>query len=777
MQETGTLGYMLQGVSQQPERVQPDGHVREQINMLPDPNLGLTTRPGSFLQHRLPTIPSTAFADTVRIGDLDYLVVCDEGMVIVYGYDGTVLTVEDPDDKMSYIGRNMSVYATDEEIVLVNKDTVVQRDPVTVDTNVIRNWGYAYNLGGQFARKYTLTLTYDDETVAEGSYTTPDGNSSGDAQKTSASFIMEQIKSSLEADSNFKSSTEVTQAEELLQILDDTVTFYLSADDGAQNAVMRAGVEEAKTFADVPRLGAEGAVIKVSGELGTNTDDVWLRFDATGFDTLGEGLGSRGTWKETADPDDLLAFDLDTMPHVLTIEDNTATLTQGAWFKRRTGNDKTSPVPSFVGLKINDVGEFSNRLWFLAGVFFVTSRTNERLDFFRSSAIQIIDTDPVDIRSTGEEKAGLVYGISYDRDLLLFSSTGQFSIAGGAAFTPGNASMVRSTNFEMSSKVRPAVAGSTVLLPYKNQLYSGINELKPSLELDSNAIEDLSKVTKRYIRGEVVDLVASGNSGTAMVVTDAEPNRIYVYNFLWEEGRKIQSAFHKWDFPLPIRALHIRDGEFFVWQAAGDNLYLSSIRPDKPEDFNLIYHSIMDFKQEVTSVDNTLTLDRPDYEFIANESNSTYEAGITVEPLSVEEINDEWVYTFPEYAPSVFVAGVRFVGIVKPNRPVYMDWRGSKVPNATVVVGKYVVDFTFSGGIQANMESVYRGNTAVATNEVFPTDDDPLTNFGQSLSNGSFDVPWGDDNFNSALEIRTNTLQPITIVEIRWWGQLFRGKR
>lgn len=777
MQSSGTLGYMLQGVSQQPERVQPDGHVREQINCLPDPNLGLTSRPGSFLRHTFDPVPANSFTETVRMGDDDYFIACNEGSITVYRYDGTVVTVDVDGDALDYIGTSMVAYATDNEVVLVNKNVTVEREAQTTETNVITDWGYAFHLGGLFSRTYTLTITYSDDTVATGTYTTPAGTSASHSMAVTANNIMAQLKTSLEADSNLKGTTTLEQFAELLSVRDSATTFELVADDGENNIVFRAGVSEARTFADVPKLGIEGAVLRISGELGTNTDDVWLRFDSSTTSVLGEGLGSKGTWREIADPFDRVAFDLTTMPHVLTIDGNTAELTQGNWFPRRTGNEDTSPVPSFVGSPIKDVGEFSNRLWFLAGSNFIASRTNERLDFFRASAIQIVDTDPVDIRSTGEEKTGLIYGTSYDRDLLLFSSTGQFSIAGGSAFTPGNASMVRSTNFEMSSKVRPAVAGSTVLIPYKNQLYSGVNELKPSLELDSNAVEDLSKVTKRYIRGEVIDLVASGNSGTAMMVTDEEPNRVYVYNFLWEEGRKIQSAFHKWDFAVPIVSLYIRDGEFFIWQATAEHLYLSVILPDKPEDFNLVYHSVMDFKQEVGVVDNKVTMDRPDYQFIANEDNQTYQTGITVAPNEITQVGSNWEYQFPTYVPSNLVAGVQFVCTVKPNRPIYVDWRGNKQATARVVVGKYVVDFTRSGGIEASMESLYRGDGVIATNDVFPTDDDPLTDFGQPLSNGSLDIPWGDDNFNSALVLKTNTLQPLTITEVRWWGQLFRGKK
>ena len=88
----GTLGFTLQGVNQQPERVQSEGHVREQINLLPDPNTGLTSRPPTLLQHTFTTIPANAKISTVLLeGDLYLIVTYDNagtGVIRVFGYDG-----------------------------------------------------------------------------------------------------------------------------------------------------------------------------------------------------------------------------------------------------------------------------------------------------------------------------------------------------------------------------------------------------------------------------------------------------------------------------------------------------------------------------------------------------------------------------------------------------------------------------------------------------------------------------------------------------------------
>lgn len=783
MQSRGTLGFMLQGVSQQAERVQPDGHVREQINWLDDPNGGKTTRPGTTLMHSYTNIPENAFISTIVLDNNLYLVACSEGSLKLYDYEGNEYSVSSTADDFDYISTNAAVYGADNEIVVVNKDMVVQG--TNDETDDITQWGYALHLGGQFGKTYTLRMVYSDgpnDTISV-SYTTPSGDSSGDAANTAAGAIMQNLLTSLVNHPNFRASSSASRADEVIQVQDSAGAFSLSAEDGAANTIMRAGVSRAETFADLPRFAPEGAIINVRAPMGFGSDSVWLRFDAQGFDTVGDGFGFQGTWRETVDPDQRFVFDLSTMPHIITLDTQAqeAVLNYGDWEGRRVGDSDLAPEPSFVGKTINDVGEFSSRLWFLAGNFFVASRTDKSLDFFRQTATTIIDSDPIDTTSTGEERSDLQFAISYDRNLLLFSRNGQFLITGGNALTPNNVVMVRSTNFESSNKTRPVLAGSTVLLPFRTQLFSGVNELRPSLELDSNAVDNTNKVTPRYIRGEINGLAASGNQNIALVRTDDDPSVLYVHKFLWEENTKVQASWSIWSFADSIRHIYMSEGTAYVLFEYGDQVHLNELRPDKPEDGNFLYHASMDYKRAVSVNSSIVTLDRPDYVFAVNEVGETgdYVPGMVITPKTVEQSGQEWVYTFDEVAAPELLAGVPFYASLSPNRPMHMDWRGHKQPAARVVVGKYVVDYEESGEIDAYMINAYRheGEAFVLSNEAFPIDDNPLLGFDVPLRSGTFEIPWGEDNFNSALVIRTGTIQPVTLVEIRWWGQVLVGKR
>jgi hypothetical protein len=776
----GTLGFPLQGVNQQPERVQQDGHVREQINLYPDPNAGLTSRPATVLLDTYSSVPANANINTVLLDGELYLLATyedadtNEGVVRLFGYDGTEYTVTVEAGTEDYFKGQTIAYATDGKVYIVNREVVVATDVPTFTDNY--KFGYAYSLGGQFSRTYKITLTYDDATVAIGEYTTPDGDVAGDAEKTAANYIIDELMADLQLDANFKVSTLIDIAEEVAWIRDASFDFDIIASDGANNEVLRAGVSDAKTFTDVPRFAPHGAIIRVRGDTGTLDDELWLRFTSDTTTTVGDGFGVSGAWRETTDPDALLILDNDTMPHVMTIDKalGTADVGRGEWEGRQTGTTVSNPQPSFVGKTISDIGEFQRRLWLIAGGSFIASQTDKPLDFWRSTVATQLATDPVDIKTSGEEESFLLYGVQYDTNLIVFSKAGQFLIDGSIGITSGTANIVRTTKFEMSTKARPVVAGDTVMFPYKFRIFSGVNEMQPSSEITSNSVDSLNKVTQKYIRGEIIGLASAGNSKILIARTDNDPRLVYVYNFLWNGNQKVQSAWHKWTFAEDLIHAYVEEGVVYLWFRNDTSTSLCALRPDKPLDFDLPYAVCMDMVREVTGP--TVTLDRDDYTFVCVDENDDYAAGRPVTPDTVVEDGEWWEYTFPDFAPTGMIAGVVFDTEVQPNAPISKDWRGNGRHQDMIVVSEYIVDFEDSGEVEAYMKNVYRSpdDIFMVSSARFPTEDSPVDGFGTTITSGSFSVPWGDDQFTSALVLRTRTPQPVTYVEIRWRGQVFK---
>jgi hypothetical protein len=249
---------------------------------------------------------------------------------------------------------------------------------------------------------------------------------------------------------------------------------------------------------------------------------------------------------------------------------------------------------------------------------------------------------------------------------------------------------------------------------------------------------------------------------------------VYVYNFLWNGNQKVQSAWHKWTFAEDLIHAYVEEGVVYLWFRNETSTSLCALRPDKPLDFDLPYAVCMDMVREVTGP--TITLDRDDYTFVCIGENADYAAGRSVTPSSVVADGAAWDYTFPDYAPTDMIAGVVFATEVQPNAPIAKDWRGNTRAQDMIVVSEYIVDFEDSGEVEAYMKNVYRSpdDIFMVSNAQFPVEDSPVDGFGTTITSGSFSVPWGDDQFTSALVLRTRTPQPVTYVEIRWRGQVFR---
>lgn len=780
MKAKGTLGFMLQGVSQQPERVQPEGHVFESINRLPDVNLGNTSRPGTQHVALYGDIAGGSSITTVNLdGRLFNVIVSPAGEVKVRDEFGTAWGVIDGAAFPSYHSGDMFAYSLQGKIYILNRNRIVTGSVAAYSG--LTAWGYAYSLGGNFSREYTLRIEYADNTVAVGTYEVPDGTTAGDAEKASASYIINQLKIALEAHANFKPSTTITRKREYLSILDSATTFDVLAEDGDDNQLLRAGVSKARTFADVPKFAPEGAVILVTGEIGSTLDDVWLRFDVAGVSTVGNGFGAAGVWRETVKPADNWMPDKSTMPHILTPDYTNVlfTLTRGDWEGRRVGDAKTAPLPSFVGKRISDMGEFAQRLWFISGSAWVASRTKIPNDFFRETAQQELATDPIDISASGEEDSKLLYGTAYDRSLVICSETAQFFVEGGLAITPQNAAIPRTTKFEMSVKARPVLSGDLLMFPYKNRRFSGINEMRPSSNILDNYIENISKVAPRYIDGEVVQLASSGNSRFVVVRTDGTARTLWVYNFLWDNQQKLQSAWHKWTFRENIIHVYVAAGEVHILTRNGTSVRHSKASMDKPDELNLPYHATLDFKREI-AVDgsHTYRLDRDDYVFFTSVDGGDYLQGRKVTPIAkIQAVGDHTDYVFAEGHPTFMLTGVPVNTEIVPIKPIFKDWRGNVQPGMTTIPNKFVVDYVDSGPFDAYVQGQYipDGEAFVLSNEVVPLEDTPQDDFGTTIFSGSFDIPWGYDANTARLILRTKTVQPVTYSEVRWHGQVYDG--
>lgn len=791
---TETLGFLLQGVSQQQAKVRSSGQVTEQVNLHSDVNRGLTTRPATERLGAIDDITDTGGKSfTVEIEGALYRVVLENGGVPeVYGYDATKPTVTNPHSQQAYISTNAAVYVYDNTVYITNREMIVENIATSYASEISENWGYVFCLGGLFTRKYTVDVTVGTQTVT-ASFTTPDGTSAGDAVLSTADNIIHELYLDLIAKfaAAIPAITTVAMSvvENHIRLVDSGNNLKkISTRDGEAGTILYGDVARVKTLADLPKYAAHGDYLFVYGAASI-ADDFWMRYEIVG-ESVGGGFGKTGAWKEYFNINDPSTLDPETMPHILTRNtDGTFTYDYQAWQHRRVGNEESNPTPSFVGFAIRDIREFQGRLTFAtSGATVVGSRTYYPTDFYRKSATTVVDSDPVDFRATMEGTKPFDWLVPFDRDMFVLAANAQYVISGAGGLTGGNSGIVLATNYDMSSEARPRPTGRTLLFPFKGQRYAGVNEYFTGNNYASTSVDNLTKTASRYVDGEIRDIVSSSNEGLAVFITDKSlvDGTVYVYKYLWEFDKKTQSAWCTWRFPGAVRHMHAKEGILYVWcvvYAPGTTPkeLLLKMRLDAPEMYGLGRQFCVDaavpFGGVAEGDEIVVYSNYPNIKFVLHSSSDDAPTGIPVIPDSAETLSvvggTTARYAFntvtrPWIIPGSVSYGCGLERWVDPTPPIARDRLGNAKSDVQTVVKAYYVDYADTGQFTAQMLSKYRGNSDMANTDWFPLDDDPEHPFEETVRTGTLQVPWGEYSNLATLRVYSDDIRPTTIQEIRY---------
>ena len=803
MSVDGTLGSLLQGVSQQPFRVRPEGTLGEQVNYVSDVVQGLTARPALHSRGRVEnsTMTGLSFVDVQIDGD-EYLLGYKPGAVAMWKLDGTPVTITTENAAvLDYIGTDMRAYVFNEDnadrLFLTNRDVVVEKAATPATANVATGRGIATVLGGQYSRTYSVRIRYPDGTVAVGSYKTPSGSTAGDADKTAAAYIMEQIRISLAAHASKKATTNLGRADGTLQIHDSSqIGYTLTVDDEDDGATVRCFTDRVEEVAHLTETAPHGMLVRVTGSDEGTGDDFFMRFKSDVSAVLGDGFGYPGVWEEWFDVSQVSQFDLTTMPHVLTrTAPDTFLLSRGQWAARRVGDDTSNPFPDFVGAPIRDIGGFQSRLVVVGGSACSMSRSKKPLDFFNETALSELATDPINVTSTEAADSSdvrLDWIIPFDRDLVLMADPGkgQYIITGDTKITPATAAMVLTTAFEMRGGAKPVATGRTVLFPFKSGRYSGIKEFFTNDTVATNGADTLTEGADRYIEGLVNHAKCNTNFNLALFKTDSPTlsNTIWAYKYLWSQTEKLQSAWSKWVMPLPVKYFYFSGSELVVVMETEGSLgptrstyVIAALDLDIPVDDAAEYHVCLDLQYTKTVGPTTeVVLPYEGARFV--QGTGCFNPGSPANTVSVSAPDANGYVTYTLYEDTVpdgaeVICGLPYERWVDPTMPVVRGRDGKPVPRTHLVVNGFMVEYQDTGFLRAVMTSRYRAEPTIFEVDWFNVDADPDDPQSNGVRSGILHVPWGERADWSELRLFSDDVRPTTITEVSWTGQVFKGGR
>lgn len=533
-----TIKNIVSGISQQPDILRLPEQLKEQVN-------GLSTEVGG-LQKRPPTLHianlfkcDKTFLPLVHVVKRDekekYLMIFDgKGNIKVYDEDGKEYTVNiDPRSKPYITGvvprKQLKVITIADYTFIVNTTKKVQMTDAKWDEGRWNNdkQGALFNVkSGQFGRTYSCII--NGQTVA--SFTTPDGSNASDSTKIDVNHIAGELANSAKAN-GWTAET----GDSWVYITGKPIT-SVAIRDGFNGQAMFGIFHAVQNFNNLPRTAPKGFTVQVKGA--TNVaDDYYVRYN-------GE------LWQECARPDTPTEIDPLTMPQTLVREaDMTFKLEPAEWDARDVGDTNSNPTPSFVGLTINDIFFYRNRLGFVSGENVILSRSAGFFNFWFGSVVDIQDTDPIDIAVSHNTVSILYHAVPFDEELLLFSNATQFCMRAQGVLSPKNCSINEATEFACDPCVRPIGAGRRVYFPTSRAEYTTIKEYY-TVE-DTTNLKDAQDITSHvpsYIPNGVYQMISSNTENVLGCFTEGAQDRFYLYKYLFVDNNRLQSSWSYWEF-------------------------------------------------------------------------------------------------------------------------------------------------------------------------------------------------------------------------------------
>ena len=623
---------LIGGVSQQPEILRLDNQATEQINGISNVVEGLKKRPPCTAIAKLTNSNITnAFIHTInRDVNERYIVVITNGSISVFDINGNNKQVVDTGASAYLTSSNpredFVCLTVNDYTYILNKSVTVSMDDFTLSPSKIEQAVYSVKVGvGNDTTSIPYSIKIDGTTYTY--------NSSTSNSKTIRDGLITAIGS-------ISGITISALGDSSITFVKSSGTLNISSSDGYGDQASQLIKDEVQQFADLPAVGINNMVVEVKGTAANSFINYYVKFKS---DT--------GVWEETIAPGIKTSLAFYSMPILLIrTADGDFRLTEAdgsnytisgttysvpAWGTRVVGDEDSSPVPSFVGTKIRDMFFHRNRLGFLSDENVIMTRNGEFFEFFNQTVTDSLDTDIIDVNVSHSKVSILNHAVAFDEKLILFSDQTQFVLEGGASLTPNNVNVTVTTEFENSKNIKPVGSGTNIFFAFDKGRFSGVREMYVEADGETNQGEDITANVPKYIPQNLFKFANASNENILVAISSdfTNTNAMYVYQWFVSEGRRLQSAWHKWtigDVPFGDSGTRILNADFI-----GTDLYIVTNRGSDGvflEKMDCAPAAVDDGADFLTYLDRKI--DSEDYPFSSVYNNVTDQTTITL-PYSI----------------------------------------------------------------------------------------------------------------------------------------------
>jgi hypothetical protein len=282
------------------------------------------------------------------------------------------------------------------------------------------------------------------------------------------------------------------------------------------------------------------------------------------------------------------------------------------WKYREVGDNETNPMPSFVGYPIDTVSFYKNRIVFASRQNVICSQAGDYFNFFASTVITIVDSDPIDLSASTLKPIRLKHAIAAPQGLLLFGDNAQLLLSTTTeAFSPKTAEVNLVSTLSQTDRIAPLDIGSSFMFLEEGVKASSIYEMVLDSQGGKPASIELTRLIPTYIPAAVLDMQVSQSAGTMAILSKQELSSLYLYRWFNLTGDQRVSGWFRWMLPGTIEFFTFDHDILFVVTKHGSNYVLSkmSLLTDTPSESLLFEGQYLDVRLDLFDYNPTLTYD------------------------------------------------------------------------------------------------------------------------------------------------------------------------
>jgi hypothetical protein len=282
------------------------------------------------------------------------------------------------------------------------------------------------------------------------------------------------------------------------------------------------------------------------------------------------------------------------------------------WKYREVGDSETNPMPSFVGYPIDTISFYKNRIVFASRQNVICSQAGDYFNFFASTVITIVDSDPIDLSASTLKPIRLKHAIAAPQGLLLFGDNAQLLLSTTTeAFSPKTAEVNLLSTLSQTDRIAPLDIGSSYMFLEEGEKASSVYEMAiTDANIKPQSIE-LTRLIPTYIPAAVLDMQVSQSAGTMAILSKQELSSLYLYRWFNLTGEQRIAGWFRWMLPGTIEFFTFDHDILFVVTKHGSNYVLSkmSLLTDTPSESLLFEGQYLDVRLDLFDYNPTLTYD------------------------------------------------------------------------------------------------------------------------------------------------------------------------